>query len=332
MSTTATPNLDSHTTSLIVLLDYYNNLKGIHLFARPDPSTRPETTLPLLPTDGTPIAIQMNTAPSLATHLLAHNKDLQALETLSEEIRDFLKHHPQAAPAAHNRLNVTYCDLLASHHLLESSKQSATAGVLTPSSFNALTNLPQKLAALRQAQHHLPISSPSSSTSQQQGKQRPPPEFVTNLVADIDSAGKPDPMLRIYLPVTTEWAEFKQVMAMNTHCRWTHDDGAPSTQNSDSHTSSGGNSGGGGGKWVYQRTSTTGRAENVSRPLEIEEDFRDMRSEIEGTEGKEWSGAPLVWHVSPFCLSSFLFLSSLFTLCSPTRRSDPSVLFSFPAR
>ena len=141
-------------------------------------------------------------------------------------------------------------------------------------------------------------------------------------------------MLRIYLPVTTEWAEFKQAMAMNTHCRWTHDDGAPSTQDLDSHKSPGGNSGGdgAGAKWVYQRTSPTGWAENVSRPLEIEEDFREMRSEIEGTEGKEWSGVPLVWHVSPFYLPSFLFFSSLFTVCSPTHHSDPSVLFSFPAR
>ena len=52
MSTTSPPNLDSLTTSLLALLDTYNNLKGAHLFPHPDPSARPETTLhPSQPTE-----------------------------------------------------------------------------------------------------------------------------------------------------------------------------------------------------------------------------------------------------------------------------------------
>ena len=316
MSTTSPPNLDSLTTSLLALLDTYNNLKGAHLFPHPDPSARPETTLPPLPTDGTPIAIQMNTTPSLATHLLAQTKDLETLAALSEEIRTFLKNHPQASPAAHERLNATYRDLLASHP----QPSTAAAKPLNAPDFDAVTKLAQKLANLRQVQHH--FSSTSVSTSQE-SKSRSP-EFLTMLVADIDSTGRPDPMLNIYLPVDIDWPTYSQALRVNTHCRWTQVidedvalDSDPLTPQDD------GGDGGGGDTWKYQRTSPTGAFEGIARHLENEDDFYDILPSSGGDCGsnksggnrekeKEWSGAPLVWPVSSSL--SFPFLPHTFFL------------------
>ena len=52
---------------------------------------------------------------------------------------------------------------------------------------------------------------------------------------------------------------------------------------------------GGGGGFVFQRTSSSGRAEPISRSLTNEAEFRGM---LGGTGKGEWGGNVLVWSVS----------------------------------
>ena len=265
METTTEPSLNSQVSELIALLDRYNHLKGATLFTHPN---HPSPTLPPLPTDGTPIAIQITTTPSLAAHLAAHTTDLQTERTLTETIRHHLTTHPGAHAGAHDVINAQY-DLLPERHK-----------TMTTATFTNLPNLPEKLAILRQLQHH-------ASEAQTQR----PPEFVTNLVADIDAAGRPDPLLKIWLPVNTDWFSYTQALTMNTYHKWTDTDGHGNTATTlsperDTLQDDGG--------WFYQRTSASGQVENKLHELACEEDYVGMRK---GTTG-EWENGALVWHVS----------------------------------
>lgn len=266
MEATTKPSLDPRVSELIALLDQYNHLKGNTLFTHPD---HPSPTLPPLPTDGTPVAIQMYTTPSLSTHLAAHNIDLQTQRTLAETIRHHLTTHPGAHAGAHDLLNAQY------NLLPEKPKAMNTA------TFTQLPNLPEKLATLRLSQHN-------ASEAQTQR----PPEFITNLVADIDAAGRPDPLLQIWLPVATDWYSYTQALAVNTYHKWTDDDGdgdgdAPTLSPEIDTLKDGGG-------WVYQRTSNSGQAENKLHELKCEEDYDGMRNGATG----EWENGALVWHVS----------------------------------
>jgi hypothetical protein len=251
----------------------------------------------------------MNTTPSLATHLAALQTDSQTLATLSSKIHSLLKTHPSASPTTHAHLNTTY------RNLLETLPPSQAAGTLSAAKFAALADLSQKLATLRHMQHHL--SAPQLLR---------PAEFVTNLVADIDSAGRPDLMLKLYLPVDVDWPSYEQALAINTHRRWTYDfsyDDDDDEDESDGivqfpafQDSGGGGGGGGGGGWPYQRTSSsssgrqgssssTSQAEKISHRLTNEDEFLAMRKG-QGQGKGDWGGPALVWSVSSNIPTSIL--------------------------
>jgi hypothetical protein len=125
-------------------------------------------------------------------------------------------------------------------------------------------------------------------------------------VANIDSTGRPDPMLKIYLPIDVEWVEYKQALKINTHRRWMIGEDGGSASSSKDHGASDrveDDVGGGDGddKWVYQRTSPTGAVENVPFHLKNGEDsYNGILPDGNVENEKEWSGGPLVWPVSSF--------------------------------
>ena len=276
MEPTAKDALDLQVNELIALLDHYNFLKGSTLFTHPN---RPSTTLPPLPIDGTPIAIQMNTTPSLSTHLSAQTAGLQTQKRLAETIRLRLATHPEATPGTHAHLNSEF------NHLLLPRQQNSP---LTTAAFAQLTNLPEKLAILRTLQHHRRRASEPPYSAR-------PPEFVTNLVADVDSAGRPSPLLRIWLPVGIDWFSYTQALAMSTYHRWSDDgeDGHGECLKgyADRYTLRDGG-------WVYQRTSNSGQVEGKLRELKCEGDFEGRREGAAAAAVGEWQGGALVWHVS----------------------------------
>jgi hypothetical protein len=233
-------------------------------------------------------------------HRSAQQTDTQTLQTLSVKIHTLLKSHPSASPAAHAHLNTAYRNLLESLPPSQSAKSAMSAA-----NFAARTDLPRKLANLRHMQHHL-------SASQLQR----PAEFTTNLVADIDSAGRPDPMLKIYLPVDIEWVEFEHALTINTHRRWTYGfsySSSSSYDDDDSANFPNTYAPRDGGGWIYQRTSSSGQAENTSRPLANPDEFLAMR-EGQGQGKGDWGAPPLVWPVSLSSLFLFSFITPRFSI------------------
>jgi hypothetical protein len=110
--------------------------------------------------------------------------------------------------------------------------------------------------------------------------------------------------------VEMDWPTYEQALTVNTHRRWTYefsydDDGDDGDEDGDDgdgivqFPTFQDDSGGGG--FVFQRTSSSGRAEPISRSLTNEAEFRGM---LNGTGKGEWGRNVLVWSVSfnPFSL------------------------------
>jgi hypothetical protein len=111
---------------------------------------------------------------------------------------------------------------------------------------------------------------------------------------------------------------------VNTHRRWT--DGFSYDDDGDDGDEDGDEGDGivqfptfqdDGGGFVFQRTSSSGRAEPISRSLTNEDEFRGMLSGTGGGKG-EWGGNVLVWSVSLpipcYLRSNFHFFFWLFVL------------------
>lgn len=264
-STSSPGTTQEKINELIALLNRYIFLKGYTLTTH---APRTEASLPPLPTDGTPIAFQMYPPVSLASHLEAHNAEQQEQADLTARIASLNK-DPLILELAHNKLE-------AEHAILQRSTQDNEA-------FTSKA-LPEKLTLLRQ--HQQRASQPPHEA-----------EFQTVVVAGINATGLPDPMLPIYLPLSTGWQEYlRNLTAATKFC----------------HTALPGFPPGGytleDGKWFYQRTEK-GRAEKELRDLGGEEDYRVVRRGM-----RERMAGVLVWHVCdflPFSLFYCLFLLGL---------------------
>lgn len=184
-------NSNALATDLIALLDHFIFLEGCTLSTHP---VRPETILPSLPKDDTPISVQMSTKPSLTDHLNAHNKDLQDSQTLSTRITALIA-LPSVALAADSILDKEFAALPLSPKLTFSS-------------------LASKLATLRELQ--------------QRATQPPrPPEFKTYIVTATNAAGSADPFAIIHLPCTIDWEGYAEVLTQFTRHWKTTADGCP---------------------------------------------------------------------------------------------------------
>lgn len=156
---------------LVAFLDRYIFLTGHTLTTNP---VRPETTLRLLPSDDTPIAVQMYATPSLSAHLDALDEDLHEKDALESHIMH-LVNTPTVKQAADKLLDLEF---------------AALPPTLQPPSttFKSLTT---KVATLR-------------SLQERATQPPPPPEFKTHIVTAIDEAGFAlPPFTEIFLPYTT---------------------------------------------------------------------------------------------------------------------------------
>lgn len=277
-------DMKEQTTMLIALLDRVHFLKGGTLTNYPN---RPETTLPPLPTDGTPIAVQMYETPSLLEHLEAHEKEAQENNTLATRIHDLSK-KGAVARAAHERLVAEHAAVpsaIKDRHLRETERERDRAkkrrnkpennnneprppSPTTP--FN-LEPLHRKIALLR------PL--------QQLATQPPhPPDFTTHVVTALDRYGRPNPLTHIHLPVTTDWRDYSSHLTSCTQHWQSTEDGCP-----DGYTLKE-------GKWMYQFVEIGEDVvkKEALRFLGSESDYRGMRKEL-GRKGIEDFGV-LVWH------------------------------------
>jgi hypothetical protein len=164
---------------LVALLDRFLFLEGCTLTTHP---VRPETTFAPLPSDDTPIAVQMYATPSLSTHLHALEKEEQEKKLVASRI-PVLSRYPLVTQAANEILDVEFATL---------------PKVLQPetTTFKALSS---KLAVLRQLQQR--ASEPPR-----------PPEFTTHIVTALDESGSASPFTTIYLPRTIGWIEYADVL------------------------------------------------------------------------------------------------------------------------
>ncbi|GAB7333581.1 hypothetical protein MBLNU13_g05152t1 [Cladosporium sp. NU13] len=182
-------NTNALATSLIALLDRFIFLEGCTLNANP---IQPETILPPLPTDDTPIAVQMYATQFLSDHLSAHNRDLQETQLLSTHIAT-LTNLPSVFETADKILDSEFA-----------------AALLKPQDLT-FPSLAAKLATLRNLQHH--VTQPPR-----------PQEFNIYIVTAINDAGSADPFTTIYLPVTIDWVGFAEILAKHTqHAKTTAD-------------------------------------------------------------------------------------------------------------
>lgn len=249
-SSTTTTTTNNNATALLALLDQYIHLKGFTLTTNPP---HPELTLPPLPTDHTPIALQMYPPTSLLTHLCAHETEQQELTSLSIRIAT-LSADPLVLAKAHTRLESEYT------HLQRPSAEHET--------FKSLP-LPQNLTHVRRQQ----------SLATQPARKL---EFRSMVVVGMSAAGLPDPMVGVYLPLSTTWEEYKRAMR--------------DVMGSCSEEGEGEKG------WVYQNIDKKGRAEREVRSLRGEGEYVDLRRVL------RQGGGVLVWRVcSP--LSSILFFS-----------------------
>jgi len=184
-------NTNALATDLIALLDRFIFLEGCTLNAHP---IQLDVILPPLPTDDTPIAVQMYATQSLSDHLSAHDGELEEIQLLQTRIAT-LTNLPSVFETADNILDSEF----------------ATA-LLKPQDLN-FPSLAAKLATLRNLQHH--VSSPR------------PQEFKTYIVTATNDAGSADPFTTIYLPVTMDWVGYAEILTQHTQHPRTTADGFP---------------------------------------------------------------------------------------------------------
>lgn len=186
-----TTNTAALATDLIALLDRFVFLEGCTINAHP---IQPSTTLPPLPLDDTPIAIQMYATPSLSSHLTAHDLELQESQLLATRIATLIN-LPSVSQAADKILDSEFAALPKPQVL-------------------KFPSLAAKLATLRNLQ--------------QRAAQPPrPQEFKTYIVTAINDAGSVDPFTIIHLPVTTDWSEYAEILTKHTQHPKTTADGFP---------------------------------------------------------------------------------------------------------
>jgi hypothetical protein len=186
-----TTNTAALATDLIALLDRFIFLEGCTLSAHP---IQPSITLPPLPTDDTPIAVQMYATPSLSDHLTAHDLDLQESQLLATRIAT-LTSLPSVSQAADKILDAEFAALPKPLIL-------------------KFPSLAAKLATLRNLQ--------------QRAAQPPrPQEFKTYIVTAINDAGSVDPFTIIHLPVTVDWNAYAEILTKHTQHPKTAADGCP---------------------------------------------------------------------------------------------------------
>lgn len=188
--------IKSYTTAtlaanLIALLDRFIFLEGCALNVHP---TQPSATLPPLPVDDTPVAVQMYATPTLSEHLSAHDLELQESHLLATRIAT-LTNLPSVSQAADKILD------------------SEFAALPKPQILN-FPSLAAKLATLRNFQHR--------------AAQPPrPQEFKTYIVTAINDAGSVDPFTIIHLPVDIDWIEYAEILTKHTQHPKTTADGFP---------------------------------------------------------------------------------------------------------
>jgi hypothetical protein len=165
---------------LIALLDRFLFLEGCTLTTHP---VRPETTLPSLPRDDTPIDVQMYATPSLSVHLEAQEKEAQEKKLVASRIA-VLSRYSLVTQAANEILDAEFATL-------PKALQPETTA------FKAFSS---KLAVLRQLQQR--ASEPPR-----------PPEFTTHIVTALEESGSASPFTTIYLPRTISWIDYADVLA-----------------------------------------------------------------------------------------------------------------------
>lgn len=146
-------NNNALATDLIALLDRFIFLEGCTLNAHP---VQPDAILLPLPTDDTPIAVQMYATQSLSDHLSAHDRELQEIQLLQTRIAT-LTNLPSVFETANKLLDAEFATALPK-----------------PQDLN-FPSLATKLATLRNLQHH--VASPR------------PQEFKTYIVTATNEAG-----------------------------------------------------------------------------------------------------------------------------------------------
>jgi hypothetical protein len=184
-------NATALATDLIALLDRFIFLEGCTLNAHP---IQPSATLPPLPRDDTPIAVQMYATPSLSDHLASHDAELEEFTHLATRIATLT-----ALPSVR----------LTADKILDSE----FAALLKPQKLK-FPSLAAKLATLRNLQQHL--AQPAR-----------PQEFKTYIVTATNDAGSADPFTIIHLPVTIDWLEYAEILTQHTQHAKTTADGFP---------------------------------------------------------------------------------------------------------
>jgi hypothetical protein len=165
---------------LIALLDRFLFLEGCTLTTHP---VRPETTLPSLSRDDTPIDVQMYATPSLSVHLEAQEKEAQEKKLVASRIA-VLSRYSLVTQAANEILDAEFATL-------PKALQPETTA------FKAFSS---KLAVLRQLQQR--ASEPPR-----------PPEFTSHIVTALEESGSASPFTTIYLPRTISWIDYADVLA-----------------------------------------------------------------------------------------------------------------------
>ena len=188
---TLADNTNALATDLTALLDRFIFLEGCTLNAHP---IQPQTILPPLPTDDTPIAVQMYATLSLSDHLDAHDRELEEVAVLQTRI-------------------ATLTDLPSVLDTADKILDNEFATALTNSQNLNFPSLAAKLATLRNLQHH--VASPR------------PQEFKTYIVTATNDAGSADPFTTIYLPVTIDWVGYAEILTEHTRHPKTTADGFP---------------------------------------------------------------------------------------------------------
>ena len=179
-------------TDLIALLDRFIFLEGCTLNAHP---IQPEAILPPLPTDDTPIAVQMYATQSLSDHLDAHDRELEGFKLLPTRIATLISLQPV---------------FQATDRILDSE----FAAALPKPQTLTFPSLAAKIATLRNLQHH--VAQPPR-----------PQEFKTYIVTAIDDAGSADPFTTLYLPVDIDWIGYAEILTKHTQHPKTTADGFP---------------------------------------------------------------------------------------------------------
>jgi hypothetical protein len=168
---------------LIALLDRFLFLEGCTLATYP---VRPETSLPSIPYNEIPVAVQMYATPSLSAQLQAQEQEVQDKKLLTARIV-LLSRYSLVAQAANEILDAEFATL-------PQAFQPETT------TFKALSS---KLAVLRQLQ--------------QRASELPhPPEFTTHLVTALDDSTLASPFTTIYLPRTISWNDYAGVLTQYT--------------------------------------------------------------------------------------------------------------------